>query len=82
MTIQGIEYGFRADINAYVGETALEELTTCLRRIGEATDYKEAMAALAELKEYATWHSDNLDNNEEYRPCHKDGAAYARMVGA
>ncbi|MCE6993106.1 hypothetical protein LZG72_28610 [Dyadobacter sp. CY323] len=52
-----------------------------MRRIGEATDYKETMAALKELNEYTTWHSDNLDNNEEPRPCHKDGSAYAEMVG-
>ncbi|WP_233878622.1 hypothetical protein [Dyadobacter sp. CY323] len=81
MTIPQEEYGFKADLNHYVSATCLEDLTTCLRRIGEATDYKETMAALKELNEYTTWHSDNLDNNEEPRPCHKDGSAYAEMVG-
>lgn len=76
MTIQGIEYGFQADINAYMSATALEELTTCLRRIGEATDYKEAIAALTELGYHAQWHGYNLDNNEEPRPCHKDSMAF------
>ena len=76
------EYGFKADLNRYVSATCLEELTTSLRIIAEATSYDQAMSALKELAEYAKWHSDNLDNNQEPRPCHKDGAAYAEMVGA
>jgi len=80
-TVPQEEYGFKADINRYVSASALEELTTCLSEVAQRTTYDGAIDELIKLRDAVAWHIDNLENNEEPRPCHKDGAAYQKRFG-